>query len=111
MSKIQILGLRSCDTCKKALAAFKGCGKNATLLDIRDEPLSGTEFSFLYDELGEGLLNTRSTTWRGLSDEQKARPATDLLVEYPALMKRPVIRLGSMLTLGWTPEVQAKWLD
>ena len=34
----------------------------------------------------------------------------DLLGEHPALMKRPVIREGDKLTLGWAKATQAEWL-
>jgi arsenate reductase len=43
------------------------------------------------------LINTRSTTWRGLDEAQRGRAETDpaaLLVENPTLIKRPVIEAG-----------------
>ncbi len=58
-------------------------------------------------EFGAALVNTRSTTWRGLSEEERARPAEDLLVAHPALMKRPLIESGGQLYLGWGKDVQA----
>jgi arsenate reductase len=53
------------------------------------------------------LLNTRSTTWRGLDESERARPELDLLQDHPTLMKRPLIETNGALHLGWTKEVQA----
>ena len=57
---------------------------------------------------GDALVNTRSTTWRGLTEEDRKGAPVDLLVAHPALMKRPVIRTDDgTLYLGWGKDVQA----
>ena len=61
----------------------------------------------------EKLLNTRSTTWRGLDDAEKADMNSDkaiaLMSEHPTLIKRPVIdRQGASITVGWTKDIQAE---
>ncbi|MEO1562452.1 MAG: ArsC/Spx/MgsR family protein [Pseudomonadota bacterium] len=109
MAKIEVLGISNCDTCKKALRALQASGADALLLDIRDEPLSASYVSELYALFGAALLNTRSTTWRGLSDAERSLDPLLLLGKYPTLMKRPVIRSGDRTTLGWTKEVQTHW--
>ena len=67
-------------------------------VDLRDAALA---------QFGAALLNTRSTTWRGLSDVERARPPQDLLAEHPALMKRPLIEADGTLHLGWTKDTQS----
>ena len=63
-----------------------------------------------YDKFGDALLNTRSTTWRGLSIEERARPPLELLVAYPTLMKRPLIVRDEEFYLGWGKDVQSSLL-
>ena len=55
------------------------------------------------------LINTRSTTWRGLDEAQRARAESDaagLLIENPTLIKRPVIEQDQRTMVGWTADVQ-----
>ena len=55
--------------------------------------------------------NTRSTTWRGLSEDERAKVETDevagLLIANPTLNKRPVIETGDAVHVGWTKAVEA----
>lgn len=102
-----IFGIKSCDTCKKALKAIESTGKNADFWDVRNDPLSPETLKQFLDAFGEDLVNRRSTTWRNLSEEERARPPFELLTDNPTLMKRPVIKTEEGLTLGWTKDVQA----
>lgn len=101
--RLEIWGLKTCDTCRKATAALPG----ATFRDIRQQPLSGAEIAALLEEFGDAAINRASTTWRGLSEEQRSLAPAILLAAHPALMKRPVIRAGEVWHLGWTPAVRA----
>ena len=59
------------------------------------------------DEHGDAVLvNRKSTTWRGLDDQARQQPVMALLLENPALIKRPVIVSGDNIFVGWTVEVQ-----
>lgn len=99
---IRIYGLKACDTCRKAVKALDG----AVLIDIRAEPMDPDLRSRALAEFGAALVNTRSTTWRGLSDEERAAAPEALLTEHPALMKRPLIAAQDTLYLGWTKDTQ-----
>lgn len=103
---MQIYGLKACDTCRKALKAIQASDQAATLIDVRATPLSREQLTHFLDTLGAGLLNTRSTTWRGLPEVERARAPIDLLCDHPTLMKRPVIERDGVLYLGWTGAVQ-----
>jgi len=52
------------------------------------------------------LVNTRSTTWRGLSETERASDPEALLIANPTLIKRPVIETATRVHVGWTPAVQ-----
>lgn len=101
---MRIYGLKACDTCRKAAKALPG----AAFVDVRDAPLGAERIARFFDTFGAALVNTRSTTWRGLSEAERAKAPEDLLAAHPALMKRPVIETDDgALHLGWSREVQA----
>jgi arsenate reductase len=100
---MQLFGLKSCDTCRKALKALPG----AEFVDVRDAGVPDEIMARAYATFDAGLLNTRSTTWRGLDAAEREKPVLELLAAYPALMKRPLIVAGDQMYLGWGPDVQA----
>ncbi|MDQ2093421.1 arsenate reductase family protein [Rhodalgimonas zhirmunskyi] len=103
---MKIYGLKACDTCRKAAKALPG----AAFVDIRAEGMEADLRARAFAQFGEALVNRRSTTWRGLSDEARAGDPLALLAEHPALMKRPLIEDEGQLYLGWGKDVQAALL-
>ena len=105
---MQIYGLKNCDTCRKALKALKAAGHEVRLVNIRAEPPGRAMLAAFEARFGAALLNTRSTTWRGLNEEARKGAPVDLIAAHPSLMKRPVIRADDgTLYLGWSDAVQA----
>ena len=103
---ITVYGLKNCDTCKKALAWLKAEGIEHVYRDVRADGLDRSALSSWMDELGhEVLVNTRGTTWRGLPDDQKAgldnARAVGLIMDQPAIMKRPVFDLDDRRLVGF----------
>lgn len=98
-----LYGLKNCDTCRKALKNLPDC----QLSDVRAEGVPETVLTDAFAQFGDRLLNTRSTTWRGLSAEDRDRPPLELIREHPALMKRPLIKKEDVLYLGWDKSTQA----
>ncbi|MCV2881282.1 arsenate reductase family protein [Actibacterium sp. XHP0104] len=105
---MRLFGLKACDTCRKATKAIAATGRDVQMVDVRETPLAAADLARFHAAFGEDLVNRRSTTWRGLDEAARARPALELLAEHPALMKRPVIDTGDGLFLGWGPDVQAQ---
>ena len=102
-----LFGLKTCDTCRKARKALAGCD----FVDVREAGLPQGVMERALDTFGEALVNRRSTTWRGLSDEARAKAPAALLAAHPSLMKRPLIfEDDGTLHLGWGPDVRAKLL-
>lgn len=101
-----LYGIKSCDTVRKAWKALEAAGHEVQLRDVREAPLTEAEIAEFLAAFGDRLVNRTSTTWRGLDEVERARPAADLLAAHPTLMKRPVIR-GAALTLGWDKAAQA----
>ena len=104
-----LLGIPTCDTCRKARKALAAAGHSVTFRDIRKDPLSAAELAPLLAEFGDALVNQRSTTWRGLSAQERQADALGLLQAHPSLMKRPVCIDGATRTLGWDKVAQTVW--
>ncbi len=100
---MKIYGLKTCDTCRKAIKALP----DAEFIDVRQDGVPQAVMIKAQSAFGEALTNTRSTTWRSLDDATRAQPQADLLAAHPTLMKRPLIETHEALYLGWTPDTRA----
>lgn len=100
---MQLYGLKTCDTCRKALKMIG----TVEFVDVRADGVPSDVVDRALQVFGSDLINTRSATWRGLGDDARARPAAEMLRAYPALMKRPLIVAGDKMYLGWSAQVQA----
>jgi arsenate reductase len=98
-----IYGLKTCDTCRKARNALTG----ADFVDLRADGLPDAVLDTALARFGAKLVNTRSTTWRGLSAAERQRPPHALIRDYPAVMKRPLVVDGGRMVLGWDKAAQA----
>ncbi len=107
---MNLYGISTCDTCKKALKALAAAGHQVRFRDLRQEPLNDTEISGIVTEFGDRVINKQSTTYRGFSDFLKASEAEAQIKAQPTVMKRPLIEAKGVWTLGWDADVQAKWL-
>lgn len=99
-----IFGLKNCDTCRKAMKAMP----QAELRDVRADGVPDDVLQKAFETFGDALLNTRSTTWRGLSEAERAQDPLNLIRAHPALMKRPLISVDNLLFLGWKSDVEAE---
>lgn len=112
---MKIYHLKNCDTCRKAVKAIAAAGHTPELVDVRADGVSLAELEKIAELAGwEAMLNTRSTTWRGLDEADKegldGSKALGLIAKHPTLLKRPVIMDGGKLTIGWKAEQQSAWL-
>ncbi|MDX7988088.1 ArsC family reductase [Xenorhabdus sp. 12] len=92
-----LYGIKNCDTIKKARRWLEDQEIPYQFHDYRVDGLSSELLQSFVEQIGwEPLLNTRGTTWRKLSDEQKAaidnaEAAKALMLEQPAIIKRPLL--------------------
>ena len=113
---MKFYGLKNCDTCRKAVKTLEAAGVAFDYVDVRADGVPEAVIAGWLKKAGADLLvNRRSTTWRGLSETEKAGaddPAATakLLSANPTLIKRPVIETGSDVLVGWTKDVQGRVL-
>lgn len=101
---MKLYGLKTCDTCRKALKALP---QDTAFVDVRADGVPADVMQAAFAQFGEALVNTRSATWRALSDTDRAGDPLALMAAHPALMKRPLIDADGQYYLGWTAETQA----
>ena len=102
--KVQVFGLKNCDTCRKARKWLAAKGVHHEFIDVREQTPPLATLKKWYATLGDALLNRRGMTWRQLSDAEKARADSNLpalLHEHPALMKRPILISGNNIHVGF----------
>lgn len=106
-------GLKTCDTCRKALADLAAAGREVKVIDVRADGVPAEVLARLVTAAGtEALVNRRSTTWRGLDEDARARAmeaktCARVLAQHPTLMKRPVIEADGRVHVGWTAAVRS----
>lgn len=112
---VRIYGIRNCDSMKKA---FVWLAEHAVVCDFVDYRQAAPTAAQLADwnlRVGwKALLNTRGTTWRRLSEEDRAdvdeARALTLMARHPSLIRRPVIDTGTALLVGFDPDRYAEEL-
>ncbi|MFO7953690.1 MAG: arsenate reductase, partial [Thioalkalivibrio sp.] len=96
MSEIALYGIANCDTVRKARRSLDAAGVAYRFVEVRKDGLAADRLRGWVEAVGwETLVNRRGTTWRQLSEADRegvdAERAIALLLEHPALMKRPVV--------------------
>ena len=103
---MRIVVLKSCDTCRKALRELTAAGVTPEVTDLRTDGLAREEIAEILSDVGETALNRRSTTWRGLSDAERAGDPVDLIARHPTLLKRPAVHHDGRWSVGWDAGVR-----
>lgn len=104
---MKVFGLKNCSTCVKAQKWLEAQGIAFEFQDVRQTPPSTEQLKRWSEQLGwDKLINKKSQTWRGLTEEQRSLTQTDDLIvlvqEHPSLMKRPLLESDDVLILGFT---------
>ncbi|WP_194437276.1 ArsC family reductase [Vibrio fluminensis] len=109
---ITMYGIPNCDTIKKAKKWLEAEGVSFEFHDYRKQGIDTEMVTTFCQALGwENVLNKRGTTFRQLSQEQKdslnEQTAIALLVEQPAMIKRPILLLNDQYHIGFKADQYA----
>ena len=110
---IQIFGKNKCFYTKKSERYFKERRVKFQSIDLLRFGMSGKEFDSVLRAVGgiDNLIDWDSKhpdiTLMKYMDDQRAKE--DKVFDNPALMKTPVVRNGKFATVGYCPDVWAKW--
>ena len=116
MTNPVVYGIKNCDTIKKAR---KWLTDNNVDYHFHDYRADGVDESLLQKwcvVVGwETLLNQRGTTWRKLPEAQREgidmAKAIALMIEHPAIIKRPVLTADGKTLVGFKADEYAQLLQ
>ena len=104
----KVYGIPNCDSVKKAIASLKQNDIEVVFHDFKKHGVAPQSLDEWITAFGlDKLINRKGTTWRGLDENlqgkaQSIEGAKALLLEYPSIIKRPVIELNGELSIGQT---------
>ncbi len=107
---LKVYGIPNCDTVKKATVWLKNKG---IAYEFHDYKKLGISESKLEEWLGQvpydKLVNRAGTTFKKLTDEEKAKitdnaSAIALMLEKSSVIKRPIVESDRILAVGFKPE-------
>ena len=112
---MMLYGISHCDTVRKARRWLQSHQIEAGFHDYRKNGLTETQLRDWCAALGwEALVNKRGTTWRKLPDQLKAamnsETAITVMLEQPAIIKRPLLDVRGQLVLGFNEELYTSTL-
>jgi arsenate reductase (glutaredoxin) len=104
-----IYGIKACDTMKKARTWLDEHGVEYRFHDYKTESIDRAHLDRWCKALGwEKVLNRAGTTFRKLSDADKADlnegKAIRLMLAQPSMIKRPILEHSSKILAGFKPE-------
>lgn len=105
-----IYGIKNCSTMKKAFEWLDENGIAYTFHDYKSKGISRDKIkSWLKKADALTLINTRGTTYKQLSDQEKQLlthqdRTIDLMIEKTSLIKRPIVETGHEILIGFDPE-------
>lgn len=110
---LTLYGIPNCDTIKKARTWLDKNKVAYQFHDYRKDGIAPEKVAGWFSEFPwEKVLNKASTTWKALSEEEKAQvtdagSAAKLLSANPTAIKRPVVEdeSGKALTLGFNEKM------
>lgn len=104
-----LYGIKNCDTIKKARKWLTDNGVDYNFHDVRADGIDAATIEQWIDQAGwETVLNRRGTTWRKLDiavqEATNGDNVTALLLEHPAMIKRPVLDVDGAVSIGFKAE-------
>jgi len=107
VNTVTLYGIPNCDTIKKAKVWLNDHRIEFIFHDYRKQGLDKEQLQSMAAVLGwEAMLNRRGTTWRALPNSVKDRidleSAISVMLDNPAIIKRPILAKGEQLHLGFS---------
>ena len=110
---VTIYGIKNCDTMKKARAWLDDHGVAYAFHDYKSAGIERAMLEGWARKAGwETLINRAGLTFKQLPEKDKAavteKKAIALMLAKPSMIKRPVLDVGGVLTVGFKPEQYEK---
>lgn len=111
MSNWQIFGTRKCQESRKAERYLKSLGIKFQLIDLLEKPISKGELTSVSRSIPlSELIDKQGAEYKKRNLQYMVHDVETVLLQYPLLLKTPIVRLGQKATSGYQPEVWKQWL-
>jgi Spx/MgsR family transcriptional regulator len=106
MARAILYGIANCDTIRKARRWLEDRQVDYAFHDYRKQGLDETLLRDLESKLGwDAMLNRKGRSWRQLPESAREgvdrETALELMLDNPALIRRPILATGDRLQLGF----------
>lgn len=102
---LQVIGIKNCNKMRDTFKLLEELDVPYNFIDVKKTPLTLEDLQEFAAMIGvDGLVNTKGTTYRKLSDEQKALDGLELLklvVENQSMIKRPLLINERSIMVGF----------
>nr|WP_307989201.1 arsenate reductase family protein [uncultured Niameybacter sp.] len=110
---IQIFGTKKCNDTKKAERYFKERGIKFQFINLKEKGLSQGELNSVKQAVGGiiAMIDENCKDKEAVYRIQYASHASKekRVLEYPQLLKSPIVRNGKQATIGYKPEIWKEW--
>jgi arsenate reductase (glutaredoxin) len=116
MDKIIIYQKPTCSTCRKALKLIEESGHPFTAVNFYEKPFSKSQLKDLLSQSGlraSEILRSKEDLYKTLNLGQSTKSEDELLelmIKYPDLIQRPLVKKGNKVILARPPETLKTFL-
>jgi len=113
MTEDVVFGIENCDQVRKARACLRARSIEHRFHDLRRDGLDAQRLSLWLGRVPwDSLLNRRGLAWRRLDAARRAAvtdqtSASELMLEEPLLVKRPVLQMPDQIVVGFSEMLYA----
>lgn len=109
---IQIIGTKKCKETQKAERYFKERRIQFHFRDLNEKGLTKGELENILRFVSlEDLIDRESKRFKDRGMQYMVFDIEEELLSDPLLLKTPIVRNGSLVTVGYKPEIWKKWTD
>ncbi len=108
---IQINGLQKSSDTRKAIRFFKERRIPVHIRDVTEKPLAPREIEKICSKIDpEELIDSESKEYTKRGLQYMTFDPIEEIAEDPLLLKMPIVRNGSDVTVGYDPETWDNWI-
>lgn len=109
---IQLIGTKSCNDTRKAERFFKERKIQFHFRDLNEKGLAKGELDNISRKIPlEELIDRDGKQFKKRNMQYMRFDIEEELLNDPLLLKTPIVRNGSDVTIGYQPEVWKKWIS
>lgn len=109
---IQIIGTKKCRETQRTERYFKERGKPYHFLDLAERPLSKGELqNITRTQDAMSLIDTEGKEFARMRLAYMEYDAFEEILEHPLLLKTPIVRCGTNVSVGYAPDEWKAWIS